>query len=294
MTTQNFGVTTSDVSIHDNIIRDLLYLQAESMMVFSQAVTMRSMPSRMLQLTLPKNKMLEPEMVAEGALAGFQHVEWFDVREKMDKYQTRVRITDEAKADGLANVQTEYSLEAAARGLAWTKDTEIKTALLTAVNTGAAKNYYEATACWDNLSSADIAGDIAKGIGNIFEYTNITEQDIQGLYCFYPATLWGYLAKPVQVGTLYTPMDKWIQDNYKVTFIPTRQLTDDALLVMKTPETAVHMTYNGSDIPTSETERIVGIGNDYVITQLFKSFIIPTSSTDSYNYRIQRIYDVVT
>jgi hypothetical protein len=71
-------------------------------------------------------------------------------------------------------------------------------------------------------------------------------------------------------------------------------LTTGALCVVKSMETAIHMTYSGSAIPTAEEERYVGVGDMFLITQYFTDKVIPYASGQTTSKRICSITGVCT
>jgi len=69
-------------------------------------------------------------------------------------------------------------------------------------------------------------------------------------------------------------------------------VSDDAYLLIFGEDTGVHGILQTNLIPLSESERIIGAGDKWVITQYFNTSITPNSSTDATNYRIARIANV--
>lgn len=289
------GPTTSDANIlKSEILRQIVYLRAEELMVFKNALPLETMNSLEIKLTMPKIRRFDAEEIAEGALSSYQMMTWFDVTAALHKEQIRVLVTDESKARMQADIQTRQSIEAAARGLAWSKDTDIKNCL----NTGFGYEF-SAGAKWNaGATSTKMADDVSKAMENILTNTYLTESDLDQMNIFYPQGLVGYMMRPLEDGFFPNQTVKgFLEQNYGVHFFPTRQLTTTALVVLNSPETGMHITYSGSDIPTSETQRIIGTGEQYVLTQYFKSFVMPesepaTPSTASTNERIVRINTV--
>lgn len=124
------GVITSDDEAKKELLREIVYLKAEELMVWKNAVVMQGMDGLELKLMLPKTKRIDPQKIAEGARARYRKVDWFNINEVMEKESVELMITDEANARGLDNVQMRYSMIAAARGLAWSKDTDIKNTIV--------------------------------------------------------------------------------------------------------------------------------------------------------------------
>lgn len=286
-----FEATTSDKGIiKPDLIKEIVFLRAEELMVGSQAVPITPMNGLELKMQLPKLTRFDPEEVAEGALSSYQMLEWFTATNTMKKEQVRVLVTDEAKARQQADIQTRTSMELAARGLAWSRDTDIFTTL--GAGAGASGS---ATAVWDNSSAADVLDDVAKAIQYILTNTYMTEQDMKSLKVFYPLGLTGHLAKPLGDGFFPgTTVRKFVEDQYNVTFIGTRQLTTTALLVVNSAEVARHIVYSGSDIPGAEYQRLPLQGDVYGLQQYYKTFIMPESENGTSNKGIYLITGVDT
>lgn len=281
-----FEATTSDKGIlKPELIKELVYLQAETVMTGQKAIPFKSMNGLELKMAMPKVTSFTPEEIAEGALSSYDMLEWFTTTNVMRKYQTRVMITDEAKARQQGDIQLRTSIEAAANGFALARDLDIFTTLAAGYGNTAA-----AHAHWHDPDSATIHTDIATAINTMLTNSYMTEQDLQNINVFYPLGLFGFLAMPLGDG--YMPgmtIRKFIEEQYMVTFVPTRQLTNTALLVVNSPQTAQHITYNGTDIPTSEFQRLPGVGDQYILTYYYKTFVMPEAENGTTNTRIYKL-----
>jgi len=283
-----FEATTSDKDIlKKEILRQLVEVRAEELMVGKSLVQMETMDALELKMALPKVTRFDPEHIAEGSAAGYQLLEWFETTQTMKKEQTRIKVTDEAKARMQADVQTRRSIEAAARGLAWSRDTDIFTTLASGyVHTAAAVNYWTG-------NDADPATDIAAGLDTVLNDTYLTDSDLQNMKLALPMRMWGYMNKPVTLGTMDKVLwAKYLADTYRLELVYTRQISTDAYIVINSPETAVQISYAGGDIPTSETGRDIGVGDLYVFTHYFKTFIMPEAENGTTNHRIYKISGV--
>lgn len=283
----NFGVTTSDSGINKaQIIQQIVWRMADGMLQGKYAVNMTAIPQLDYRFTIPTSMYFTPEQIAEGAKADYQNATWFNVSGSLEKYQTRVKLTDETKARQLMNSQMEISLAAAANGLAWKKDEDIFTAL------GAgAFNTLGANAHW-NDDGADPADDIAEAIGKILDTTTITDTDIANINVFYPAKMFGQLAKPIQIGQIQQSLRNWAKMEYNIGLYPTRQLTNTTLAVVKSNQAAMHIMHDGSSVPGAEEVRDAGVGNEFLVTQYFKTLVMPYASGQTTSKYICKITGV--
>lgn len=286
-----FSVTSSDRDIlKKDILRELVYRRAEELFVFKNAVVEMPVDALEAKFDIPKVTRFTPEQVMEGAVAGMQQLGFYQVTASLQKYQTRVRITDESKIRQIANNQVQMSIEAAAQGMAYQMDYEIVTALLAATG-----NNVAAGTAWDaSTSGPSPATDIADAIGKILTGTTILPQDVKAIGVYYPAGLLGHILKPMEIGDLRETFKTWAGTELGLSFFPTRMLTNRALVVLKSPETALHMTYSGGNMPLAEQERIVGVGEDYLITRYFVTKVLPDSSTVATNSRLCTINGITT
>jgi len=283
-----FETTTSDKNIFKaEVLRQRIEVRAEELMIGKDLIPVETMSALELKMILPKVTRFDPEEIAEGARAGYQMFEWFETTQVMKKSQTAIKVTDEAKARMQEDIQTRKSVEAAARGLAWQRDTDVFTTLATGyVSTAAADDAWTADDC-------DPAGDIAAAIDTMLTGMYITDADLQNMKLAVPIGCWGYMNRPVTIGT----MDKvlwanYLQQNYRLQIVYTRQLSQDAYLVINSPETASQIVYGGADIPRSEVGRILGVGDEYVFTHYYKTFIMPEAENGTTNHRIYKISGV--
>jgi len=286
------GILTSDKdALKKEIIRKILYTEAETYLEFGAAVESREINTLNFGLTLPRVERLDPEEITEGTLAQYQKLDWFDIDTKLKKYQTRLLTTDEAKARNQIQIQMDYTMTAVARGLAWRKDTEIKNTLKAAKGTT-----IEGDSFWDDAANSNIPKDLASAVKYVITHTYMTVAQMKGALLFYPAELNAFMIQPARpndyMTTSMSPLE-WIQNKYGIIPLPTRQLDGEAMLVYKGKETAMHLVYNGTEIPLVEWAREYGVGDMWYVTQMYKTFVMPSSEEDqTTNDRIILISDV--
>jgi len=287
MEKHNFGVTTSDADISiENIIKQIVYQKADEMLLASKAVPQQGLGGLDYKFVIPESWYLEAEEVAEGARAGIKNMPTFEISGSMKKYQIPVFLTDETKARQIQNSQMQISLDGAAAGLAWKKDTEAFTAL----SAGAGQTT-AATATWAS-AGADPATDIANAIGKILANTTITDSEINQISFFYPAALFGHMGKPLQIGDVQESLRSWVKKEYSIGLFPTRQLTTTALATVNTQRMGTLFTHDGSKIPGAEQYRMEGVGDGYIVTQYFKTVVIPTSASVATSNYISKLTGV--
>lgn len=283
-----YEATTSDKDIlKADVMRLLIERKAEDMLQGKNACVLTDVSVLDVQLDIPAATYFSPEKVAEGAKGGMRKLDFFKVRDTMDKYETGFYVTHETKARQQENTQVDFSIDRCARGLAIEKDTE----MFTVLKAGSGQNN-AAAATWD-ANDADPASDIAIAIGKIMDNTHITDEDVKNIAIYYPAIMWSQLAKPVDVNGIQKTLRNWAETEYQIKFFPTRLLNTDALAIIKSNETALHLAYTGVDIPRSFFDQD-SAGDKYEYTEYFKTIIVPEVDGGTTTNKICKITDVAT
>jgi len=281
------GATASDREIlKREILKRIIYTKADQLMTGAAMCVIQPMDSLDLKIKMPSTRRIDPVKVAEGAKGRTSLVEWFDVNQTMAKEQTRVMTTDESKVRQLSGMQTRYSINAAADGFAWARDTEIFSTL--AAGAGGTD---AASGLWSDPTT-DLATDISDTLEEIFDNTTIREQDLGMVRIAYPQGLYGHVSKPIQVGMIQDTVKSWMQKEFKIVFVPTRQLTTTAIVEVVGEETMVQIVYSGNEMQMVEPYREPGVGDMYMITQMYKTFIVPESDGGTTNNKIRVISGV--
>ncbi len=281
-----FEVTTSDKAIlKRDILRQLIYRQAETLFMGQHACVVQGIEALDIKFNIPKAVYFTANKIAQGAKGPKSILEFFDVSSSMDKYETGFVVTHEVKARQLEKNQINLSIDRCARGIAYSADVEIFDTLKTAKGDTTA-----AAQTWDN-TAADPAGDIATAIGKMLDSTTILDTDISKIGVYFPAKQWGHLVKPQEIDNIRTNIKSWAERELQIVFHPTRQLTTQALVVLKSEETAFHLYYDGPAIPLSffETD---SVGDQYTFHRYFKTVIIPDAENGTTTNRIQEITGV--
>lgn len=282
------GHTTTEIAIaKQRILEQVVKRTAERLLVGKNAVPIEQVSNLDIRLAIPKATEITAEQVEEGAVAQIRNLGWFNANASMEKYQCHLLITDEAVERGLVANQVKLSIDAAARGLQKAEDAEIFTAL----SNGAALSV-TATDTWDG-TNADPVGDTLDALQQLYDNTTFTDEDAKNLNLFVPAKVYSYLKKTTEINNIMRRIDQEIKESHGIANIyPTRQLTSNALLVLKSQETAIHFVYNGTNIKTMEEQREIGVGTRYVLTSYFKTIVVPDADGQTTSSRIVKITGV--
>ena len=285
---KQFSATTSTGNIAAaSVYKEVVFNMADTLLEWGETVNRRSTPGLDYRFTRQDTTSLPPQKKKSGSKADYSDVEFYDVAGSLETYQTALMFYDEVKARQIGNIQVTTSVEAAAIGIAQQKDQNISTAI-----TAGAGQTVAATATWDDPVSADPAQDLAEAISDIMINTKMPTTMIPEIKVMYPVGLFGFLSKPVQVGEIQTSVKNFAQDEWKMSFFPTRQLTTDAYVVVKTDQSAIFIEHDGSSLVPVEQYREPGVGDGYLFTQAFDTCLFPSAKGGSTNNYICKITDV--
>jgi hypothetical protein len=292
---QNFQVTTSDAGILvEEIIFEVMNIQVDQMMVFRSACVEKDIDQLDFRIKLPKYAALFPSKGSESGLPGYQSQEWYEVKGSLEEQISRIYMTDMSRDTMLSDIQFQSTVEAEAMGFAWIKDNTVRDALIAAVP--AVGGIIPASGPW-NDGATDIARDIAGVIGAIFATTPIAESEIRDIHLYFPAVLWGFMAKPIEIGQIQQSIRQWSQQNFNIAFHPTRSLDTDALVVLRGNRCARILNYTfpkrgQGGLRPVEYERRAGQGDVYIYKQTYLVKVMPDDEDVATNSRIRCITNV--
>ena len=287
---QHFETTTTDTILRraEQIVAEIMPNQVDQMLTFGNACQMGTSTQMDYRLKMPKYQLLSPTIRSEGARTRPQAQDWYYVYGHLSEFSTEIAITDESRGVEGNDLQIRSTIEAQAAGFAWEKENEMRDAIIAGAGSSDA-----ASGPWDDPAT-DIARDLAEVIGDIFSNSFMMESDIRNIQIFFPAKLWTFLAKPLEIGQIQQSIRTWAQQNFNINFWPTRALTTDAVVVLKGPRTVRHLTYTGPGMRSVEYERKAGVGDVFIYKQAYNTKVIPDADGGSTNQKIRVLEDVLS
>jgi hypothetical protein len=287
---QHFETTTTDTILRraEQIVAEVMPNQIDQMLTFSNACIMGTSNLMDYRLKLPKYSLLSPTLRAEGSRTRPQAQDWYYVYGHLSEFSTEISITDESRGVEGNDLQIRSTIEAQAAGFAWEKENEMRDAII--AGAGATD---PASGPWDDPAT-DIARDLAEVIGDIFANSFMMESDIRNIQIFFPAKLWTFLAKPLEIGQIQQSVRAWAQQNFQINFWPTRALTTDAAIVLKGPRTVRHLSYSGAGMRTVEYERRAGVGDLFIYKQAYNTKVLPDTENGTTNQKIRILSGVLS
>lgn len=283
------ATTSSDEIITAETLRQLIFLKAEQMLYGSRIMNTRSIPGLEYRFTIPDQTYVEPTEVTEGTVGDYQTITWFDVEGTLRKFQLPLFMKDEVFIRQLGNLQYEYSIRAAAQGLAQARDSNMFEKIKAGVGATV-----PAQGHWKNETKGNPVKDVAEVIGQILMNTEAMPEETRDIKILYPVELLGYMKTPIQVREVYESVDNFIKREFQIELIPTRKhIGKDAYVILKSDMTALHLVHDGSKFYPVEQKREMGVGQKYMFTQFYDTVVMPYKRGTTGSRFIYKITDVL-
>jgi len=285
--------TTSDVAFKREIVKQYVYKASSLLAVGTQILPPE--PTNIFNFDISFPGDLTSEFpIPEGARAGRTRVEWTPYRWYLKKSQGAFLITDESTIKGTDQLQNRMSVMKAIEAIANDEDAEIIDAIIAGVHTGA--GYYVNVAAgseWDT-ASGDPEKDILAARSIVNQYSNVQAAELRKAIVLVHVNVSGELFKLQLINNVQQTLAGYLQSSFGITILETRDadLVDTAGFIVPGMNTGHHMVYDGTAVPLSESERVLGVGEDYLVTKYFGSKVVPESASDTDNYRIVKIANV--
>lgn len=291
--TDDYGETTSDDVVRREIVEEIIDKQSDLIAVGTDIVPQRSFDNLDVDFSYPKE--IEGEYpVDENSLVERERVKWGDFELALDQAEARFMITDIARVRGQGQLQNEMSTRRAAEAIAKLKDDNILDTLLggapTATTTSLTRSSDEG---WDQ-SNGDPEQDVMNTWNNIFENSNVNEDDIGNTFLVAPSKVYSELNTLQLINNVQQRLRDYLGDTYGINLRFSRLLDDDddALLVVGGEQTAVHGVLDHPAIDNVEQERVFGRGEDTLYRQFFGTAIVEDDGLTNESYRIGLIENV--
>jgi hypothetical protein len=288
----SYGQTIADTNVKATIIKKVVYVQSDLISVGTKVIPTMNLDVLDVNFIYPSS-MTGKYPVADDARASREKITWSTYALELKKAQVPYFITDSAKLRSVQGVQNTINARRAAEALAVLKDDDIIDVL-----DGGAGTTNTAGAYWDS-ESGDPESDIADAYGKLLSESNASMADLTSLALIVPAAVAGQLMKLTLIGNVQQSIASYIKGTYGIEVYPTRstQLTTASLLFVKGGSTANHGVLSdaaarAAGVPLVEHERVIGSGDDYLISQWFKTVIVEDGSATGQTDRIVKINSV--
>jgi len=285
--------TTSDVAFKREIVKEYVYKASSLLAVGTQILPPEPTQIFNFDISFPGDLVSEFP-VPEGSRAGRDRVAWTPYRWYLKKSQGAFLITDESTIKGTDQLQNRMSVMKAIEAIAKDEDAEIIDAIIAGAHvTGA--SYYVTIAGgseWDT-ASGDPEKDILAARSIVNQYSNVTAAELRKAIVLCGVNVSGELMKLQLINNVQQTLAGYLQSSFGISILESRDadLADHAYFIVPGMSTGHHMVYAGNAVPLSESQRVMGVGEDYLVTKYFGSKIVPETSSDAYNYRIVTIHN---
>ena len=296
----DYGQALPDSKIRKELIRRIIFHQANLLSVGTKVVETVELDTLGVKFDYP-SEMTATYPVGDTAVAKRETIKWSEFKADLEKAQVHYMITDSAKLRNLSGTQQSIMARRAGEALATSKDNEILGVLH-----GGAGSSVAASGLWSSVST-DIEADIIKAWNSILTESNVRTEELQrlGVTLIVPVAAFANLNKLTLIGNVQQTISTYLKTAYGVNILPTRTAelgtssSTDALMFVPGGMTAQHAVLGAraaaaAGVPLVERERITGSGDDYLITQWYKTVVIEDGSASGQTDRIVKITNVTS
>lgn len=285
------GETTSDDVMKRRVIREVVYRESDLISVGTEILPERDFGQLDIEFQFPSEINAEYP-VGENSIVDRSKVTWREMDVSLHQAEARFMITDMARLREQDAMQNEISTQRAAEALADEKDSNI----LWTLHAGSpSQNTISLDRTsdegWDQANS-NIEGNVVQAWNNIFDHSNVSENDIQDSYLVVPSSVYGDLHTLQLINNVQQNLRDYLEDSYGMNIRFSRTLDTDAILAVGGEETGVHGVLETDEIPMVEEERQMGRGTDVLTRQFFNTGIMEDAGLTDENYRITTIEGV--
>lgn len=295
----NYGQQMPEANIKKDLIRKILYYNADLLSIGTKVSPTMQLADLDIKFDYPSD-LSGQYPVADDAIGAREKVTWNQFSLALKKAHIHYFITDSAKLRNVAGTQNVINARKGAEALAKLKDEEI----LERIYAGAGATSVAASAVWTG-SSADPEVDVMSAWTNVLHESNVTREELKKLALLVPTEAMAYINKLTLIGNVQRTVQDYLKTAYGITVYPTRSeqlgasASTDAILMVEGDMTSRHGVLSAraaaaSGVPLVEKVRVEGSGDDYLVTQWFRTVIMDDASGTNTTYRICKITDVCT
>lgn len=289
----NYGETTSDDVVRREIVEEIVFKQSDLIAVGTDIIPQRTFNNLDVDFSYPKE--IDGQYpVSENSIVERERVQWGDFELELEQAEARFMITDIARVRGQGQLQNEMSTRRAAEAIAKLKDDNILDTLLDGAPSATTKTLTRGNdEGWDQ-SNGDPEQDVMDTWNNIFENSNVNENDIENTFLVAPSKVFAELNSLQLINNVQQRLRDYLGDTYGINLRFSRLLDDDndALLVVGGEQTAIHGVLDHPAIDNVEQERVFGRGQDTLVKQFFGTAIVEDDGLTDESYRIGKIENV--
>lgn len=292
------GLTTSDQTVKQNIIREFVYKGA---LLLTDATKLApEVPYNQLDIKgeFPSDMDVDYP-VAEGAEGNEGRIEWANYNFSLEKAEGNFKITDEAILRGFSNLQWQQGIAKLAKAFARKKNTDIVTKVF-----AGAGNTHATGGAWDTNTNY-VVSDFNLAINTLLEDTvvDMSLADISKIVFALPLKAWNIAKGLTTIDNVKTTFLSYVAaQNVGIQIVPYRELSgsagvgggNDMLVVLSGPETAKHGVLSNpvNSVPFVEEKR-AGAATKYTTRQWFNTKVVPDATGGTTTKRIMTITGIL-
>lgn len=288
------GETTSDDVVKANVIREIVFKQSDLISVGTDIIPQRTFGALDVDFSYPGE--IDAEYpVHENSVVDRERVIWNEFDLSLEQAEARFMITDIARVrEQQNNLQNEMSLQRASEAIAKKKDANILDTLLAGAPTDNTTTLDRGTdEGWDQ-TNGDPESDIVAARNNIFENSNVNENDVERTTVVAPSSVFGELNTLQLINNVQQRLRDYIDDAYGINIRFSRHLDtiNDALVAVGGGQTAIHGVLDNPNIDDVETQRVFGRGEDVLVRQFFNTAVVEDEGLTDQSFRIAKVENV--
>ena len=288
----NYGETTRDQVLKEEIIRQVLYTESGQLTVGNQVVGTDQLSSLSVDFTYPGEASAEYP-VDHDATTERQRITWSDFSMKLYQAQTRYAITDGAKLEGMAEMQMDRTRRRASEALARKKDENI----LKTLEEGAISENDETLPAGNewNQDNVDMVDELWDMWTDILVNAPLNDMNVSNFSVILPIEIWAELNQTELINNVQQRLRDYLGQTFGFSFYPTKMgmhndndvdLQDSVIMLIPGGETAVHATLDpqvaaSRGVPLTEQRRNWAQGEEWLIKQWFNTKVFEHESGDA-------------
>jgi hypothetical protein len=283
------GSGTSDVAVKRELVKRILYKVTDLLATGTKLIPVNSYDVLDIKTTFPDEGIVAEHPIPEGSTSNETVLGWTDYGYSLEKGQARFTLTDESVIRGIDQQQSRRSFQRGAESMAKKKDENI----ISKLYAGAGQSQTIANP-WDTAGGT-AAVDINGAWGKLLANSNISDPEMTRVWIVAPAIGFAKLNELQEINNLNQTLKDWLEGSFGFHIVGTRStsLGKNALMLVNSEETGEHGYLRNAKTPLSESERVLGVGEKYVITQYFNTKVTPESDSVATNDRIVKMDSVI-
>ena len=285
----NYGENNRDQVLKREVLRQVLYTESSQLTVGNQVIGNQTLDSLSLDFTYPGEASADYP-VDHSAQTERQRITWSEFSMKLYQAQTRYAITDDAKLEGMSDMQMNRMRRRASEALARRKDENI----LKTLEEGAISENDQTMPSGNewNQDTVDMVDELWDMWTDILINAPLNDMDIQNFSVILPIEIWAELNQTELINNVQQRLRDYLGQTFGFSMYPTKMgmhddhnvdLQDTVIMLIPGGDTAVHATLDpgvasSRGVPLTEQRRNWARGEEWLVKQWFNTKVFEHES----------------